>query len=179
MSTVESAVLGVNPVASLGATGAPIKKPRATKKAVAPATEAAPKRGRGQPPKLLKNGQTYAEAKKAATAKVVAAKQEKAKLKDAHKMQLKHASELNRALVKANRDLAAAEKLLAKSPKDALAKEAVKHAKAHVKDVNASIKAQAKNVAAAIKAVDKAHNAYEAATAAKLKVEEQKLQTVK
>lgn len=138
----------------------------------------AKKARKGRPALKLKNGRLYAEAKAEAKADVITTKRAKAAAKADFKIVERAANALNRDGEKLAKNLAKAEAVLAKTPKDAAAKAAVKNVKEDIKAHNAAVKAKTKELGAAAKLVGKATTAYEKATAALLKVEEAKLQTL-
>lgn len=143
--------------------------------AVTTVTPIASARG-GRKPLVLKNGQPWAEAKKAAAAAVSEAKvgvrtaegrlKELTKTRDGYPKQIE----------KLNKEVAKTEAALAKTPKDAAAKQAVKDAKGLVAGALKQQKAAAKDVEAATKAVEKAKAALAKAEAGLAKVVDSKPQ---
>jgi len=138
------------------------------------AAPAAPNRGRGRQPVVLKNGKLLSEARSEAKAALAASKTEykaaSATLKDVQRNEKK----LSVASLKASSALAKTT-AQTKWPSKDVQRATVAAAKQSAKDAAAAHKAASKAVADANKAVEKAKTGVTKAEAAQLKVEESKL----
>ena len=131
--------------------------------------------GRGKKPIILKGGKPLKEARTEAAAGIKAAKLVLKEARSELKSAERSVSAAKKAEAKQTKHLTNVEAVLAKTPKDGLAKDAVKSAKAAVKAAQSDIKTATKAVATAEKVVEKAVAGVTKAEAAKLKVEEAKL----